>query len=55
MIVEEIKETGTGKKENRNESEGTEEIKTSPTTLTSYKDSRSCPTVSQYHLDAPVM
>ena len=38
---------------NRNESEETEEIKTFP--LTHYKDSRPCPTVSQYQLDAPVM
>ena len=26
----------------------------SPSTLTSYKDSRPCPSVSQYQLDAPV-
>ena len=35
----------------RNECEDTEEIKTFPV----YKDSRPCPTVSQYQLDAPVM
>ena len=29
--------------------------KHSPSTLTCYKDSRPCPTVSQYQLDAPVM
>ena len=46
---------GQGRKRNRNESEETEEIKTFPSTLTHYKDSRSCPTVSQYQLDAPVM
>ena len=33
------------------ESEETEEIKTFPFTLTSCKDSRPCPTVSQYQLD----
>ena len=43
---------GQGRKKNRNESEETEEIKS---TLTHYKDSRPCPTVSQYQLDAPVM
>ena len=37
---------GQGRKRNRNESEET---------LTHYKDSRPCPTVSQYQLDAPVM
>ena len=46
---------GQGRKRNRNESEETEEIKTFPSTLTHYKDSRPCPTVSQYQLDAPVM
>ena len=45
---------GQGRKRNRNESEETEEIKTSPSTLTCYKDSRPCPAVSQYQLDAPV-
>ena len=39
---------GQGRKRNRNESEETEEIKTSPSTLTCYKDSRPCPAVSQY-------
>ena len=51
-IVEEMKERdreerGTGmkvKKQNKN----------TPSTLTCYKDSRPCPTVSQYQLDAPV-
>ena len=46
---------GQGRKRNYNESEETEEIKTFPSvTLTCYKDSRPCPTVSQYQLDAPV-
>ena len=43
-----------GRKRNRNESEETEEIKHPPSTLTCYKDSRPCQTVSQYQLDAPV-
>ena len=42
---------GQGRKRNRNESEETVEIKTFPSTFTCYKDSRPCPTVSQYHLD----
>ena len=46
---------GQGRKRNRNESEETEKIKHSPSTLTHYEDSRPCPTVSQYQLDAPVM
>ena len=37
-----------------NESEETEEIKTFPPTLTCCKDSRPCPTVSRYWLDALV-
>ena len=45
---------GLGRKRNRNESEETEEIKHSPSTLTCYKDSRPCPSISQYQLDAPV-
>ena len=45
---------GQGRKRNRNESEETEEIKTSPSTLTCYKDCRPCPAVSQYQLGAPV-
>ena len=45
---------GQGRKRNRNESEETEEIKTSPSTLTCYKDSRPCPAVSQYQLGALV-
>ena len=44
---------GQGRKRNRNECEETE-YKHSPSTLTCYKDSRPCPTVSQYQLDAPV-
>ena len=43
-----------GRKRNRNESKETEEIKTFPSILTCYKDSRPCPTVSQYQLDACV-
>ena len=43
-----------GRKRNMNESEEREEIKTFPSTLTCYKDSRPCPTVSQYQLDVPV-
>ena len=45
---------GQGRKRNRNESEETEEIKTFLSTLACYKDSKPCPTVSQYQLDAPV-
>ena len=45
---------GQGRKRNRNESEETEEIKTFPNTLTCCKDSRPCPTVSQYQLDSLV-
>ena len=37
-----------------NESEDTEEIQHSPSTHTCCKDSRPCPTVSQYQLDALV-
>ena len=48
------KRDGQGKKWHRNESEETEEIKTSPSILTCYKDSRPCPTVSQYQFDALV-
>ena len=43
---------GQGRKRNRNESEETEEIKHHLPTLTCYKDSRPCPTISQYQLDA---
>ena len=52
-IVEEMKERDRDER-NRNESEETEEIKKSPKTLTCYKDSRPCPTVSQYQLDVQV-
>ena len=45
---------GQGRKRNRNENEETEEIKAFPSSLTCYKDSRPCPTVSQYQSDAPV-
>ena len=37
-----------------NESEETEKIKTPPFILTCYNDSRPCPAVIQYQLDAPV-
>ena len=43
-----------GRKRNRHESEETKEIKHSPSTLSCDKDSRPCPTVSQYQLDAPL-
>ena len=45
---------GQGRKRKMNESEETEEIKYSPSTLTCCKVSRPRPTVSQYQLDAPV-
>ena len=53
-IVEEMKREEQGRKRNRNEREETEEIKPFFCTLTCYKDSRPCPTVSQYQLNAPV-
>ena len=46
---------GQGRKRNRNESEETEEIKTFPLYPYPLQDSRPCPAVSQYQLDAPVM
>ena len=46
---------GRGRKRNRKEREETDEIKTFPSTLTCCKDSKPCPNVSQYQLDAPVM
>ena len=49
------KREGQGRKSNRNESEETEEIKHSPSTLTCILDSKPCPDVSQYQLEAPVM
>ena len=52
-IVEEMKERDRGEKQ-MNESEETEEIKTSPSTRTCSKDRRPCPTVSQYQLNALV-
>ena len=53
-IVEEIKER-TGKKEEQEwKWRNRRNKKHSPSTLTCYKDSRPCPTVSQYQLDAPV-
>ena len=45
---------GQGRKRNRNESKETEEIKTSPSIPTCCKDSRPCPAVSQYQMDALV-
>ena len=45
---------GQGKKRKMNESEDTEEIKTSPSTHTCCEDSRPCPAVSQYQLDVLV-
>ena len=52
-IVEEMKERG-GEERGTGMSEETVEIKTSPSTLICYKDSRPCPAVSQYQLGAPV-
>ena len=46
-IVEEMEERYAGKKENKQNT-------TVPSTLTCYKDSKPCPTVSQYQLEAPV-
>ena len=45
---------GQGRKRNRNEREETQELKAFPSTLTCYKDSKPCPTVTQYQLDAPM-
>ena len=46
---------GHGRKRNKNESEETEEIKTfPPLSLPATKDSRPCPTVSQFRMDALV-
>ena len=45
---------GQRRKREMKESEGTEEITTFPSTLTRCKDSRPCPTVSQYQLDTPM-
>ena len=45
---------GQARKRNRNERGETEEIKTFPSTLTCYKDSKPCLIVSQYQLDVPV-
>ena len=44
---------GLGRKRNRSEIEETEEIKRFPSILNCYKESRPCPTISQYQLDAP--
>ena len=45
---------GQGRKRNRNGRDEKEEIKTFLSTITCYKDSKACPTVSQNQLDAPV-
>ena len=50
-ILEEMKERDRGERK-MNESEETEGIKHSPSNLTCCKDSRPCPTASQYQLDA---
>ena len=46
---------GQGRKRNKNESEETEEIKTSPLYPYLLQGSRPCPTVSLYQLDDLVM
>ena len=46
--------TGQDRKRKLNENEETEEIKTFPSTLTCYKDSVTCQTVSLYRLDTPL-
>ena len=46
---------GQGRKRNRNETEEREKIKTFPLYHYCYKDSKPCPTVSQYQLEASVM
>ena len=45
---------GQGGKRNRKVREETKEVKTFPSTLTCYKDSKPCPTVIQYQLEALV-
>ena len=50
-IVEEMKQMDSGDRK-VNESEETEEMKTFPSTLSCCKDSRPCPTISPYQLDA---
>ena len=50
-----VERQGQGRKRKKNESKETEEIKHSPSTLTCYKESKPCPAVSQYQLDASVM
>ena len=45
---------GSGRKREMKESEGTEEITTSPLYPYLLQGQRPCPTVSQYQLDAPV-
>ena len=50
-IVEEMKQMDSGDRK-INESEETEEMKTFPSTLSCCKDSRPCPTISPYQLDA---
>ena len=53
-IVEEMKERDREERGTGMKSEEIEEIKHSPSTLPRYKDSRPCPTASQYQLDAIV-
>ena len=53
-LVEEMKEGDRGKRGTRMKVKKQKKSKHSPSTLTCYKDSRPCPTVSQYQLDAPV-
>ena len=52
-VFEEMKDRIRGERK-MNGSEETEEIKTFPLSLTCCKNSRPCPTVSQYQLDTPV-
>ena len=51
-IAEEMKERDREERGTEKERKVTEEIKTFPSTLTCYKDSKPCPTVSQYQLGA---
>ena len=44
-----------GRKTERNESEEQKKLKHSPSTITCYKDNRSCPIVRKYQLDIPVL
>ena len=53
-IVEEMKERDRGERGTGMKVKKQKEYKHSPSTLTCYKGSRPCPTVSQYRSDAPV-